>query len=391
MELAELAVTGCVDRIDSLDDLVDALGHLERFGAFVAVAAAGLNTAGAWSADGSLSMAAWLRQHARLSHRDAARLLREGRFLNSFDAVAYAAQSGVLSASQVAGLRAAVSRPTGDLFADHQHGVVQAICGLNAADSELVCQDWRAKAEAVVEMPEPKVPERSWTTSRLEDGTMSGRFVLDATAAEMLETALETARSWDGANDTRTVGVRNADAFVGIVGFFNANNDTNATPRHHPNIELHIQADLSDVLLEGCAVTANGQLVPSWAVDAFMCDCVMHRVLRDGAAILDYGRGVRTVPAPLWRAVAARDRGCRFPGCDRKKAWCDAHHVRWWRKHGDTKLDNLILLCNRHHHLIHRQQWAVTLDTDTGHATFTTPDGNVLSSTPREQPTIRAA
>jgi hypothetical protein len=214
---------------------------------------------------------------------------------------------------------------------------------------------------------------------------MIGRFVLDPTAAAELETALQTARTFDGAGDNRPHGVRNADAVADIVGFFNANHAGDGTPRHRPHIELHIQTDDLNNLGGGHAVTDDGHLLPTWATDAFLCDCVIHRVLRSAATVVDYGRGVRTVPAHLFRAVAARDRGCRFHGCDRKVAWCDAHHVRFWRCHGETRLDNLILLCNRHHHLIHQPGWALQLDPD-GDLHITTPTGRTFTTRPRTHP-----
>lgn len=154
-------LAGCLDEIVSLTDLVDALGHLERYGAQINTAAAALEASGMWAVDGSLSMAAWLRDHARLSHRDAARLLREGRFLHRFDDVADAAVTGQLSASQIGALRAAVSKPTSELFGEHQSGVIDAITGLDPAGTEQACQARRANPEAVVDMPEPKTPERS--------------------------------------------------------------------------------------------------------------------------------------------------------------------------------------------------------------------------------------
>ena len=221
--------------------------------------------------------------------------------------------------------------------------------------------------------------------------------------------------------------MRNADAIVEILGFFNNNNNTKATRRHHPHVELVIELgtqqnpgepgeqptssdpgragdpiDLFDRRepgpdhdhdrVGGCAITTNGRILDSWATDAFLCDCVIHTVLRTSAGkILDYGRSHHTVPPRLWKAVAVRDRGCRFPGCNRKKAWTDAHHIRWWRRHGETKLENLILLCQRHHHLVHKFDWQINLDADTGRATFTLPNGRILISEPPGQPTIRAA
>jgi hypothetical protein len=321
-------------------------------------------------------------------------LVREGKFLADFDAVGRAAVSGVLSASQVTALRAMVTAPLAELFGEHQQGVVDAIAPLNAHDTETVCQEWREKAEAVVEMPEPNVRERSWSTSVLPDGSVVGRFVFDKLGAEHLETALQSARSFDGAGDERSASVQNADAIIDVLAFFNANNLTPDTPRHRPHVALHLEPTPTagasrpgDPLVGGCAVTANGRMLPGWATDMFLCDCVIHRVLRAGSVITDYGRDTRSVPKPLWRAVAARDRGCRVPGCDRKKAWCDAHHIRWWRKHGETKLDNLLLLCGRHHQLVHRDGWLIALDADTGRVTFTLPNGTVMISEP---PTIRA-
>ncbi len=433
-----MSTEGCLEEIVSFDDLVEALGHLERVGAKVALAAAQLNVSGMWAADGAVTMGGWLKQHARLSDRDARRLLKEGLFLNTFDDVAAAAVSGVLSAGQVTAMRSVVSKPTADLFGDQQQAVIEAITPLPAQDAEMLCQAWQAKAEAIVDMPEPKQRDRSWSTSQLPDGSVFGKFVFDKTAAEILETALETARCWDGAADTRTPSMRNADANGENHGHSTHNHDSNATPRHHPHIELVIElqpdcnpaepaetgnpaepgtddpgestgpnepaspngpghgggaGDGSEHLgLGGCAVTANGRILDSWATDAFLCDCVLHRVLRTSAGkVLDYGRSYHSVPPRLWKAVAIRDRGCRFPGCNRKKAWTDAHHITWWRRHGETKLDNLLLLCQRHHQMVHKYDWKIELDADSGRATFTLPNGRVLTSEPPGQPTIRAA
>jgi hypothetical protein len=123
--------------------------------------------------------------------------------------------------------------------------------------------------------------------------------------------------------------------------------------------------------------------------DMLLCDCVIHRVLRAGDTILNYGLEVYTVPKDLFRAVAVRDGGCRFPGCDRKVSWCDAHHIHYWRYLGPTDLENLVLLCNRHHHLVHRHNMPLKLlpnsDLD-----VTLPDGTVRTSQPRHQPGQRA-
>jgi hypothetical protein len=88
----------------------------------------------------------------------------------------------------------------------------------------------------------------------------------------------------------------------------------------------------------------------------------------------------RTVPASLRRALEWRDHGCRFPGCGITRV--DAHHVRHWADGGATRLDNLLLLCRRHHRAVHEDGYRVTLGRD-GEPVFWSPDGRVLPEVPR--------
>ena len=98
-----------------------------------------------------------------------------------------------------------------------------------------------------------------------------------------------------------------------------------------------------------------------------------------GGEILDVGRRTRTVSPALRRALAARDRRCRFPGCGNRR--CDAHHVAHWADGGRTALDNLVLLCRRHHRAVHEEGFRVTLDA-AGDVHFQWPDGRPLLAAP---------
>jgi hypothetical protein len=84
----------------------------------------------------------------------------------------------------------------------------------------------------------------------------------------------------------------------------------------------------------------------------------LHLVVEQWRQLADAGRdgsrGRRPRPGDLRRAVLARDRTCRFPGCDRPHAWCNAHHVVHRADGGVTSLSKLVLLCRRHHRLVHR-------------------------------------
>jgi hypothetical protein len=72
---------------------------------------------------------------------------------------------------------------------------------------------------------------------------------------------------------------------------------------------------------------------------------------------LEVGRSNRVVPAAQRAALAIRDGGCVFPGCERPLAWCEAHHLRHWLQGGPTDLANLALLCRAHHRAVHEGGW----------------------------------
>ena len=380
--------TGGADDIVSLADLVAAHHEVERQHIRVAYAAARLAAQGEWAMEGWLSAAPWLAHHLGLTRVEANRLLREGRFLHRYDVAREAVFAGTLSRAQLALLRLAVTTDTAEVFLEHQQWLVPVLAPLDVVNTGRAVNEWRERAEAVSSGAPPTVRDNEWAMSKLADGSSVGRFAFDAAITEAIERALQTAHTWDGPGDTRSAGTRQADAAANVFMFFNKNSDSDGTPRHRPHLDLHQAVSAAGEF--GQVVTDAGRTLPKWAGELFTCDCVVHRAMPAESVLLDYGRATRSVPNVLFRAVAARDGGCRAPSCTRKKAWCDAHHITWWRKHGETKLDNLLLLCAHHHRLVHRDGWQVQLDAD-GTAVFTLPDGRTLSSSPRGHPRQRAA
>jgi hypothetical protein len=79
---------------------------------------------------------------------------------------------------------------------------------------------------------------------------------------------------------------------------------------------------------------------------------------------LDVGRTTRVVQPAQRTALAVRDGGCVFPGCDRPLAWCEAHHLVHWLDGGPTDLDNLVLLCRAHHRAVHEGGWRLQRQPD---------------------------
>jgi HNH endonuclease len=90
---------------------------------------------------------------------------------------------------------------------------------------------------------------------------------------------------------------------------------------------------------------------------------------------LELGRSSRVVSPTQRNALAVRDRGCVFPGCQRPLAWCEAHHLRHWLHGGPTDLTNLALVCRAHHRAVHEGGWRLAR----------APDGR-LTATPPHRP-----
>ncbi len=96
----------------------------------------------------------------------------------------------------------------------------------------------------------------------------------------------------------------------------------------------------------------------------------------DDGEPLSIGRKTRAIPPAIQRALRSRDRGCRFPGCDRTR-FTHAHHIRHWADGGETSLGNLVTLCHHHHHLVHEGGYGVRkVD---GKIEFTTPRGRPIA------------
>lgn len=92
------------------------------------------------------------------------------------------------------------------------------------------------------------------------------------------------------------------------------------------------------------------------------CDATLDRVVlsRTGRILQMTTLGRYFTPAQR-RAMAARDGGCAFPGCDRPPSWTDAHHVLYWTRGGPTDTSNGALLCEPHHTEIHLGRWTIAM------------------------------
>jgi HNH endonuclease/Domain of unknown function (DUF222) len=125
---------------------------------------------------------------------------------------------------------------------------------------------------------------------------------------------------------------------------------------HTPEAALHEDSDEP-----GAYVDAGDTGVPiaNETVRRLACDAIRQTVVEDSADVpIKLGRRTRTVSAHIFRLLKHRDRHCRAPGCTRTRG-LHAHHLVHWADGGETDLDNLILLCGRHHRLLHEHHWRI--------------------------------
>jgi hypothetical protein len=187
-----------------------------------------------------------------------------------------------------------------------------------------------------------------------------------------------------------TPGRRRADALALVAECALGAGLDRGTAGNRYQVVLHVDASVlqedSSANVEGAGQAAielgtGATYVSAETSRRLACDASVV-VMRHGAdgSTLDVGRRTRTIPSALRRALSARDRHCRFPGCTARR--CDAHHVRHWAAGGPTRLENLLQLCRRHHRTVHEGRFRVTW-AENGQPVFVRPDGVRLDPAPR--------
>ena len=228
-------------------------------------------------------------------------------------------------------------------------------------------------------------------SSDLDRGTAGDRYqvVLHVEPASLQSDAGE--RAADVSAETPRTDAADVSAetrTAGAGGRADASLETRRTDAAHVSAETRPGAGTTPVPLRqaprmaghAALEDADGLRVSAETARRVACDAgaVVMRHAADGS-VLDVGRKTRTIPPALRRALQARDRQCRFPGCNARR--CDGHHVEHWADGGATRLDNLVLLCRRHHRAVHEEGFLVRMG-PSGDATFCWPDGRPFPAVP---------
>jgi hypothetical protein len=313
--------------------------------------------------DGLTSMRSWLRGHLRLSAREAARLVSNGRALERLPAVASAFAAGAVTAEQVA-----VVAPVAAMDVQAEAvGQGVDLAEVDATLAEVAATAVHAQLGKVVQHfldrldpdgPEPDPTEdRSVSIARHSDGSISFRGELDAVGGEkfctVLESMVQTSRP---AGDLRSRNQQLGDALVQWADNALASGQLPILRTVKPHVFVRVDLpDLVDPAVgPGAAQTWFGAQISAARARWLACDGGISRVVfgPDGHS-MDLGRTHRVVTPHLRHGVELRDEQCVFAGCDAPSYWCDVHHLVHWIDGGETNLENSALLCERHHTKVH--------------------------------------
>jgi hypothetical protein len=120
----------------------------------------------------------------------------------------------------------------------------------------------------------------------------------------------------------------------------------------------------------------DGTPVPVPTMQRFLCDALVRAVFVEPDGSVRRIAELRTPNRAQRRALAAMYSTCAHPDCAAPVTNCKAHHIVWYSKQGPTLLDNLLPVCEQHHHLLHEGGWSVTMTPDRT-VTWIRPDGSV--------------
>jgi hypothetical protein len=312
--------------------------------------------------------------------------VRLARALDQMPATADALASGEVSAPAV-GVLVRARQGCEEAFAEVEAVLLEAARDLPTAELRHAAAYWRQAADPAmaVDDEERRFERRALHASPALDGMCRVDGDLDPEGGQVVLTALRAQMDADGRDgrDLRTPPQRRADALVEICRRWLDGADRPDAGGERPHVVVTVDLETLERRAPGRSELADTGPITPEAARRWACDAAVSRVITDARSVpLDLGRRTRVVPAALRRAVIVRDRTCRLPGCDRPPSWCDAHHVRHWAEGGDTALGNLILLCRRHHRVVHRHGFRVEMID--GQPVFTRPDAS--TSAPRAGP-----
>lgn len=308
-----------------------------------------------WDYDGSNTAIDWLRINCRMTSTAAADRVAVGERLGELPHSLKAMEAGDIGFAHLTVMARTANAIRAEFDEDR---MLPVALESSPGKFHYRCMHYRhaVNAEAYAAGQNELVENRRLKLSTAQDGCLLISGILDPVGGAVVRTALEPLARLSGMHDDRKPERRFADALVEF-----------SAKGGKQTIQMQVTAPLETLLgLVGAPGAENEFTLPISArtVERWACDCSITRVLMQDSVVIDVGRAERTIGGPRRRALIARDRHCQWPGCERPGSWCDGHHLVHWIHGGGGELENLVLLCLRHHHKVHEGGWQLVKTED---------------------------
>ena len=298
----------------------------------------------------------WLRHNCRLTQQTAADRIKIGAKLPVMERSEDAFCNGELGIQHLA-VMARTAVAVGQAFDERELLPLARKLSPGKFFHESLHYRHAKRPEQVADEQADLVGRRCLNLSTGEDGCLLLQGVIDPIGGAAVRAALEPLAQCLGKEDDRDRSRRLADALV-----------EGLSAGGKVQVQMQVTSSLETLLgLLGAprAETEFSLPVAAKTVERWACDSSLTRVLMQDSVVIDVGRSQRVIAGPKRRALVARDKHCRWPGCERPASWCEGHHIVHWINGGGLELENMVLLCQRHHWLAHEGGWQI-VKTDQG-------------------------
>ena len=422
----------------SARDLVRELEQIMRTTtAIQADVLAAAETSGKWALDGQRNFDSWVTSQTGSTRGTAGKAVRLSKSLqDDLPATRRALAQGTISSdhAQIIAQRCTKTDKQREKLADPKRGeeyLLQQARDMDATKFAKVATSWAIETD-------PEAADRRWRKETAKEEvslapTTDGYNLygwLNPTSGALLDEALRAHMGRRSAEDLRPYNERRADALIALAAQSLDAGFQMPTARIRPHLTVTVEYDtlrrlveasgpimpaddtengaafgLGEVLDEGewakswepgdehvistsldytqlqgatPAQLPDGTPIPHKVLARFTCESMLARVIfGPDSTVLNVGREQRIFTTHQTRAIIARDRTCRYPGCDEPPGFGEIHHSISWAKHkGNTDVDLGILLCYRHHDLVHERDISITRRR--GDWIFTSRHGRVI-------------
>ncbi len=332
-----------------------------------------------WVDDGGArSCAHWLNWRCGIALGAAREKVRVAHALQRLPAISAAMAAGRISYSKVRALtRIAVP--------ETESALLKMAQARTAVEVEHVVRGYRRAQEATeLDREAAQFATRSLHWYHDDDGSLVLKVRLPAEAGAALIGALDAAQpSWGEApGDPPSPGQRRADSLVAIAEAYLAGGAHGLSGGARQQVVVHVDAATLIERKDGRCEIESGPSIAAETARRLGCDATRLTIIEDQLGEpLDIGRRARTIPPAIYRALRARDKGCRYPGCTHSR-FVDGHHIRHWADGGETRLANLVLLCRFHHRMVHEGQVRIERLNDGAFRFLRPDDGQILEPAP---------